>query len=467
MGLLTRYDTPAFLPDFNAIPGQLDAWSRAISAWFDQIISNDGAKFGGFPLQYYNGMNFDPGGIAVEQAVTWNAFPKELQRRYGRERAFVLADRLWPVERYNHPSPDPDDTTGTSGVLYRPQEEYCEWHVLRDQDSGRIQRVTFSSEPPEYWQAFAGLVPGSMDPPIADQQFPGDRNALLALYRTLVSRDVQMDDLFPAQDTLDKEGNVIVASGVYNIYNKWNTTDGIAHLNSPPNSLVAEIQLGADASIRYTDPQGRLLVEPDALIAYARYGGPNRNSDPTIGSTMNALARIGAYVTLRNPVGLYMDHIDLSGWRAPDGGGVTDCVRVVRGLPDMIERLVVEVPASRGFVVSDITIAGTPIRYGGQIAECITVKLVGVAHIAAVAAERSAVPGKAIGIIDPAWPRVVGSIPSNSVPPGYLQAYLGQGGAEIAPVPAALTTAALRAPSPAAYPGPVTRVKRRFSSTRA
>ena len=64
------------------------------------------------------------------------------------------------------------------------------------------------------------------------------------------------------------------------------------------------------------DAQGKLLIEPDALICYAAYGGPNRNSDPTIGATVNALARLGAYVTLRNPVGLYMDHIDLSGWSA-------------------------------------------------------------------------------------------------------------------------------------------------------
>src|SRR5215813_4803292 len=113
MPLLTRYDTPAFLADFNSIPGQLEAWNRAVSAWFDQIIANDRAAFGGSPLQYYNAATFDPGGVAVEQAVTWNAFPKELLRRYGRDRALVLADRLWPIERYGNPSPDPDDTTGT------------------------------------------------------------------------------------------------------------------------------------------------------------------------------------------------------------------------------------------------------------------------------------------------------------------------------------------------------------------
>jgi len=66
MALLTRYDTPAFLPDFNAIPGQLDAWNQAVSAWFDQIIANDQKAPGGQALQYYNAANFDPGGIAVE-----------------------------------------------------------------------------------------------------------------------------------------------------------------------------------------------------------------------------------------------------------------------------------------------------------------------------------------------------------------------------------------------------------------
>jgi hypothetical protein len=451
MPLLTRYDTPAFLADFNGIPGQLEAWNRAVSAWFDQIIANDRAAFGGAPLQYYNAATFDPGGVAVEQAVTWNAFPKELLRRYGRERALVLADRLWPIERYGNPSPDPDDTTGTSGVLYRPQEEYCEWHVLRDPDSSRIQRVTFSSEPPEYWQALAGIVPGNTEQPIADQHFPGDRALLLSLYRDLVSPQVQMDDLIPTADILDAKGEIVAPKGVYNIYNKWNTTHGIAHLHSPPNSLVAEIQLGADATIRYTDPKGRLLVEPDALIAYARFGGSNRNSDPTIGSSVNALARLGAYVTLRNPVGLYMDHIDLSGWQAPDGGGVADCIHMVRGVPGMIERMAVEVPSSRGFAVSDLRIAGVPIRYGGQIAECITVKLVGIANIVAVPIDRPAAAAASFAVLDPAHPQAVERTGEDAPPPGFVEAYLDQGTGDVVakpPVHAARRAFALAKPRP-------------------
>jgi hypothetical protein len=446
MALLTRYDTPAFLPDFNAIPGQLDAWNRAVSAWFDQSIAIDQKALGGTPLQYYNAANFDPGGIAVEQAVTWNAFPKEPVRRYGRDRALVLVDRLWPTERYAVPSPDPDDTTGTAGILYRPQEEYCEWHVLRQPQSNKILRVTFTSEPPEYWEALFGLVPG---PP--DQHFPGDKQALLRLYHDLVSPDVQLQDLIAPKDLVDTVGQKWARKGQYNIYNKWNTTLGIAHLNSPPNSLMAEIQLGADASIRYTDPKGRLLAEPEALIGYAGYGGPNRNSDPTIGASVNALARLGANVTLRNPVGLYMDHIDLSGWEAPDKEGVSDCVRIVRGLPGMIERMVVEVPAGRGFDLGDLTIAGAPIRYGGQIAECITVKLVGVANILPAPIDRAPVGPRSRATIDPFYPRTVDGVSANQpVPPGFVEAFLNQGTVEAADVPAPAAAKARLAASPLA-----------------
>ncbi len=45
----------------------------------------------------------------------------------------------------------------------------------------------------------------------------------------------------------------------------------------------------------------------------------------------------------------------------------------------MIERLIIQVPSERGFLVGNITIGGAPIVYGGQIAACITMKLIGTA----------------------------------------------------------------------------------------
>jgi hypothetical protein len=426
MSLLSRFDPPAFLADFNAIPGQLDAWHLAMSSWFDAVVKIEQAAIGAAP-QYYNAAVFDPGGVLVEQAVTWNAFPKELLRRFGRDRALQLADMLWPIEHYGLPIADPTDPTGTSGVLYRPQEEYCEWHVVRDPDTNKIRRITFTSEPPEYWQALFGFVPGGGG--IPDASFPGDKDVLLELYRTLVSADVQLEDLLAPADIIAANGDILVNKGQYNIHNKWNTTHGIAHLNSPPNSLVAEVQLGGDATVLFTDSLGRLLVEPDALICYAGYGGPNRNSDPTIGATVNALARLGAYVTLRNPIGLYMDHIDLSGWQASDGGNVSDFVRIVRGTPGMIERLVVEAPPGRGITFGDLTIAGSPARFGGQVAECITVKLVGLANIVPQPLQKPAVGAMVRSNLDPSYPTLLGrpQDASTPVPFGTIEAFQGEG----------------------------------------
>jgi hypothetical protein len=127
---------------------------------------------------------------------------------------------------------------------------------------------------------------------------------------------------------------------------------------------------------------GWQITDPDQLICCALYGGLNRSSDPTIGSSVNELASLGFYITLRNPVGLYMSHIDLSGFAKPDGSPIDpEYWQVLRGKEDfdLIERAVFEVPVFEGFTVGDLTIGGVPIKHGGQIAEHITVNLVGLA----------------------------------------------------------------------------------------
>ena len=187
--------------------------------------------------------------------------------------------------------------------------------------------------------------------------------------------------------------------------------------------------LGADGTVLRHNARGELVVQPEALIACSGYGGPNRNSDPTIGATVNALARLGAMVTLVNPVGLYMDHIDLTGWHAPHGIAPQDCVKIVRGSARMIERLVIEVPAETGVTVGDLTIGGEPINFGGQIAECVTVKLVGgAAAIGSVANAPVACEHRAY--VDPHQAREVSlRTLSQPRPIGYTEAFEFEGGA--------------------------------------
>jgi hypothetical protein len=195
-------------------------------------------------------------------------------------------------------------------------------------------------------------------------QAHGDKDRVLQLYRQLVNPSVQMADLFK--------------NGVYNPRNKWNTTSGAVHLTHPANTLEAEINIAAQATVLRAR-QGQVLTDQDALICCAAYGVPGRASDPTIGGNVNALARQGASITLANPVGLYIDSLNTTGWVTPDGTPPSTFWSLVRGTPGAGLRGVFEVPAAKGYTVSDIKIGGVPIQFGGQIAEHILMKLTGVA----------------------------------------------------------------------------------------
>jgi hypothetical protein len=427
VGLYTKFDPPAHMQDFGRVPGLTDQWSDAVSHWFNATLKAEASRYRGSKIdpyiQYFNPLKEHPQGPLVEQPITWNAFPKELLHQFGRERALAEAEYLWPLSWYSNYPPS-GVATSTTGVLdrtfYRPHNEYCEWRVLHDPSTGKIKKVVFVSEPPEFYRAlWGGWVEGF--------RFDGDPMQVLALYREFVSPEVQLKDLV-TPETINV-GGVLATKGDYNPYNKWNTTHGIMHLCSPPNTLSAEIQLGGDASIIYTDDHNRTLVEPDVLICSTGLGGPDRNSDPTIGGTVNALARLGARTTLTNPVGLYMDHIDLAGWNVPDGGSVTDLVKVVRGTVDLIERLEIEVPVERGFTLSEVTIGDQPIRFGGQIAECITVKLVAAAILPAEPHKPTPLKWTRHAYIDPVFPiQLRRAIPFRKpIPPGSVQALIAQG----------------------------------------
>ena len=171
MALLQSFDPPAYMNDFDGTPGMRLAWSDFVSGVFDAAIqselknvtSNRGRSVA--TVQFFNATKFDPGGALVEQAITWNAFPKELLVQLGRSRALVEANRLCPLSAYGGRlfQYDPDRRTVTSralgvpdDVFYRPQVEYCEWHVKRNPLTGEILTLTFTSESSEYWAAMFG-----------------------------------------------------------------------------------------------------------------------------------------------------------------------------------------------------------------------------------------------------------------------------------------------------------------------
>lgn len=384
MPIVERFAPPAYLPDYDSIPGQLQQWHQAFTYWFDTLIEANAKQVRPGPFQFYNPARLDPGGPAVEAPIVWNAFPRQLVRLYGRARALEEADSPWTLARFYSELQDvPVDRRNHSALFrnkVRPQTEYCEWRVARDPDTNRIQSATFTCEPPEFWIGlYGGRLPS--DPATAPYKFPGCTKVLLDGYKTLLGRPVHPRDLLAAQDIRDPgDGSLLAAKGGYNPFNPWNTSCGIVHLCSIPNYLIGAIEDASASSILRKNLKGELIVEPESLLCCAQLGEPNRRSDLTIGAAVNAAVRLGAYLTIKEPVGVYMDHIDLSGWEGPNGIPAENCVRIVRGTPGMIARLVVEVPR-RGRFVDEIKIGGEPILYGGQIAECITVKLTALIHL--------------------------------------------------------------------------------------
>jgi uncharacterized protein YciU (UPF0263 family) len=168
---------------------------------------------------------------------------------------------------------------------------------------------------------------------------------------------------------------------VYNPGNDWNNKCCV-HLQQPNNTLGAEINIAAQAAVVRKDSSGTVISNISALISCPpKFGEPSRQSDPAIGSKVNQLARENRFLTLENPVGLYMTTLDTSGWTTPDGSDAQEFWHVINGIPDrdpgaaMIVRAEFKVPVSKGYAVSDIKIGGVPIASGGQIAEHLEMRL--------------------------------------------------------------------------------------------
>lgn len=323
---MNRFDPPGFLDDLTE--AQKDQWSQILSNWLDRAREGRPNRNDGPRAQFFNPLTDPPAADKQVAVIAWNAFPRQVK-------STSLSDR----QRWRRADSDRN-----------LQDEYCEWSVTRDPTSGKITRVTFTCEGPEYWQVLATLNP----------------DKVLELYQEFVSPAVKRGDLF--------------TNGEYNPLNRFNnsTTNGAMHLIQPSNTLSAEIELGAAATIRRVR-NGTELTGAQELILCSRYGEPSRNSDPFIGEQVNALARQKADITINNPVGLYLHEFNPVGWTTPDGADPREFWRFVRGKNDHFVRAVFEVPPGRGYVVGDIKSNQRNIEFGAQITDFITIKLEGLA----------------------------------------------------------------------------------------
>jgi len=164
-----------------------------------------------------------------------------------------------------------------------------------------------------------------------------------------------------------------------NIWNNNTDTGNIMHLIQRNNTLSAEVDLGQRATVLRKRADDTPITDPVELITCSANGNSGRNSDPVIGSAINALAWGGSKLTIRDPVGLYFHSVDLKNVtrEGDDDFDPEELWTWVRGRRGTYMRAVFEVPEGRDYVLGDLLVDGIPLKWGGQIADLIKISLTG------------------------------------------------------------------------------------------
>ena len=388
-----QFRTPANIQDFpddaakQAEMNQL--WSSNLDGFTRQGMQSNPWNSTNTPptTNYYNPVDNNPPNNTAN--VQWSAFPGRLAFNFPsatQSQLNQMADTgVMPGPISNNPC-----GTATQNIPYYPygprgwQDEYCEWAVTKNA-SGQIIRIDFTCENPEYWNSL----------------WLTDPNKVLTLYQTILDKpQITLADL-----SLPGVTNPITQGPVYNPLNKWNSgtvsddsQGGAIHLTSTPNTLQTEIGLATAATVQRNNPSGTTgntswpSSQYNALLCDAQYGQKNRNSDPNIGGTVNSFVTAANMVTLADPPGLYIQMPNFSTYAAPHGDDVSQFWTIKRGsltlndqsgnkLPgNFILHAVFEVPVSKGYTVSDITIGGVPITWGSQVAATFKMQIVASAY---------------------------------------------------------------------------------------
>jgi len=369
------HQPPANIKDFDRSANSVTLYQK-----WDEWLSSQLAPSSDF-LAWYESTNPPTSGNPATAAPPWQGLPRTALLLNGNNVVSAAKSVDNPVEFGTGKDAllvaQPPFLTAAGGrfpgLKYRPQDEYLEWVTLRDPD-GMVREVWFTCEGPEYWKLLA----------------ENDRNLAVTLYGELTglgSAGIDSTKLFFSEtlthvEPFAQNKKLTFKSGEYNPYNEYNTAAAI-HLTQGANTLGAEIGLAMQGSLLWGNPPK--TTDPD-LICCAGYGEPNRFSDPTIGKEVNDLARQNMYVTLRDPVGLYIQSIlpnDFTDWNdqlIPNLASEYFVAQRQSADRSMILRAKFKVPAGvmksgQQARVGDLKYQGVPITMGGQIANAITMNL--------------------------------------------------------------------------------------------
>ncbi|MGB5976478.1 MAG: hypothetical protein WBG62_03640, partial [Cyclobacteriaceae bacterium] len=346
-----------------------DQWSDLVQSWFIKATDHLKDEYKINTPYIFSLLDTPEASDGRVSDIFWNGYPRKYKlsvpdqnSRYLLTEAVVNKDLNGRGKDYRYLVGD--NLVPATDIFFRDQDEYCEWKSFHEQDTGKLKKVIFTCENPEYWSFI----------------FENDSSLIVEKYREVTGENVVLDDLIFSKDIYYPDYSInryVNQKGKYNPHNKWNSTHNIVHLSHPANSLSAEVFLAADATILRKDDEGKLITNDQDLICCAGFGGINRSSDPTIGSKINTLVRKGFSISINDPVGLYIHSLDSGAFEFPQGIYAEDCWKIIRGRDSMILRAEFSLPEGSGHSMEDIKVGGAPLKYGGQIAEYINVVIYG------------------------------------------------------------------------------------------
>ena len=246
MPRLETFDTPASLRDVASSSEFYREWHYFVDSEFatDVVGENGGVLF--------NPARTDVN-VVGEKTMTWNGFPRTVflpDSRDNKRKAYESADVI-------------RDNDGHS------QDEYFEWFVHRNK-KGKIRKVTFVTEFRHYYEVLWRVNP----------------KAVLKIYQKYVNPSIVISDLS-------------FADGSYNYLNRWNVDDGILHYTRSINALEAAIGLAKELKIQ-TPPS------TNNYDAHPPFEKTKTSVDPRVSYDVHMLIRKGLYVSLKDPIGIYI-----------------------------------------------------------------------------------------------------------------------------------------------------------------
>lgn len=235
---------------------------------------------------------------------------------------------------------------------FRWQDEYVEWRV--EKQGGVVKRVTFTTEFPDYFQAFAEVGSAFLIDAVKDAT-PGANPSIF--------------ELFGAGPDPDRLPAVARANRFRNHLrdNPWNNgQQGIFCLTQRFNTLVALFNLATECGVRIS--QG----SPEDACSLVSGGacGPGRSSDPNVCAAAQRAVRNALAISLSDPAGVRMLRME-GVWRinAQQMADIND--------PDHNQGIwVVSRNDRRGVlnVVDGLTLDGNPITSGTQVSRKLRVE---------------------------------------------------------------------------------------------